>query len=144
MRLNPVRKSFWQSFATATEEGCRASPPLKTPKRSGTARAEGPKKHQKGSRLRTESDASESGKEKAFGRALPQPRTQNARPPSEPVPTETVPKADPFKTGKRSGTARAKGSKNHQKGSRLEAENGASESPKKKPWSAIHGRCDCH
>ena len=39
-----------------------------------------------------------------------------------------------FKIGKRNGTARAKGSKNHQKGSRLEAENGASESPKKKLW----------
>ena len=63
---------------------------------------------------------------------MAQPRTRQARLKSKPMPRKTVPKTDPSKTGKRSGTARAKCPKTHQKRGRLRTENGAPESGKKK------------
>ena len=102
----------------------------KTEKRSGAARAKGPKTHQKRRRRRTENGASESGKKKALAElshSLGGPENSS----------KTAAKADTAKTGKRSGTARAKRPKTHQKRSRLRTENGTSESSKKKPLAQL-------
>ena len=64
----------------------------------------------------------------SFGRTA----DNGTRPTSNALLTKTIPRADPFKTGKCSGTARANCPKTYQKRGRLRTENGASESSKKK------------
>ena len=71
----PKERLQGQTASLGNPENGSRSTPLKTAKRSGTARAKCPKTHQKRSRLRTENGASESGKNpKAFGEALAQPQ----------------------------------------------------------------------
>ena len=56
--------------------------------------------------------------------------------------TKTRPQRGPFNTGKHSGRAAPNGSKTDPKRSRLGAENGASESGKKKHWESFGNATD--
>ena len=165
-RLYPIRKSLWQGLTSSqsappkrpngaagrrqnapkcikNEAVCRPkppkrfpSPPLKTPKRSGTAHAEGPKTHQKQGRLRTENDASKSGKKKPLAKLWHSHRGWLHGQTARLSKSQNGSRSPPLKTPKRSGTARAEGPKTHQKQGRLRTENDASKSGKKKPLAA--------